>query len=188
MLTIARKKKLKASKKAQLRIELAKDVLKQLKLKRIEAWTSYFSLSHLDQDTARSLQWNKGFKEQFESKAIKTCRVCARGALMVSWVRKFNKYTLDEMNALPNRNPPLEEITKLFGTRNTLLIEDVFEDCFSPGELKLTEIENDIKQGLLTAKQGRVLKFAVGCKTREQVLARIMKNIIKNNGVFILPK
>lgn len=100
----------------------------------------------------------------------KTCYACAKGAVILSWIGNFNKYTFEDLGNfdcnISNEQYPVE-LLELFGRTQLDLMEVWFEgiryswtcsEVWNLGEPKLCYIGN---------------------------LRGIMENIIKNNGTFV---
>lgn len=165
--------------KAELRVEVAKDVLKHRKTLRVLAGNTYVKSSHINevnyskpsQDIARDLQ-KKG------------CEVCALGACFLSLVALKNEFDLDGSMILTRREIT-NRLRSVFSDAQMDLIEEAFE----------WDVE-DLPYG---AKEKRLNAFAckyrsnntyydpsrgydVACSDRR--LRAIMKNIIENKGTF----
>lgn len=181
-------KKNKSLSTKEMRIAIAKDVLAQLKAKKIVAtrgcWTDDPKLGSID-DFA-STQLEKADKDSVEIKAcdyaskVNKCRVCALGSLFLSGIRLYNgvSWTLNKEDAFFDLSHDLFDdiekspLNKYFSTKQLQLIEATFEDgdgsCW------------------LSSDRDHVLARAYYVKYRdaEKRLIGIMNNIIDNEGTF----
>lgn len=164
--------------KAELRVEVAKDVLKHLKTLRVLAgntyvWSrnSYVDFDKPSQAIARDLQKNG-------------CEVCALGACFLSLVALKNEFDFDGKTIF-TRHEITNRLRSVFSDAQMDLIEEAFEW--------------DVEATTCGAKEKRLNAFA--CKYRnnntysdtlrsrdvvcsDRRLRAIMKNIIKNKGTF----
>lgn len=142
--------------KAQQRVAVAKDALAQLKAEKYKATSGVFidsgflnNLCYSDStDQAQPVLQNMG-----------TCRLCAKGAIFLSTIRKYNKATVYELTHAH------EDVSNdLFGQDNLDRIEAAFE-CWSHVSWKACD-------------------FGDKYINDHDRLVAILKNIIKNNGTF----
>lgn len=160
----------------QKRVLVAKDALKQLSIKRYRAVTGDLvnesrslakKIDHVfdsDNDLIPS-------KIQLQPMLINTpgtCEVCARGAMMLSCVRKFNDVVIEGWSTKAE-----EKSITLFGNRNLKRMEVAFElyDRWSS-----ENYDND----------GKALAFgkAASMSSPNKRLKAILLNVIKNKGTF----
>ncbi len=156
------------------RVEIAKDVIKSLKLKKIRAKTGRFaSLKHTQPNACDSTN----MLEVFESTR---CDCCARGAMFVSAVRKFDNVTAKDVGT---GNVWVGEITDY----NFKHIEDGYWDAKQIQMIE-TAFESEasyVLSDLLSDEEISVCKkFKKRYKTPEKRMIGIMRNIIKNKGTF----
>jgi len=162
--------------KAEQRVAVAKDALKQLQYEKYTATKGVYIGHELE---TRVCKWVDGYddaelsnaKEQLQPLLIKDkglCKVCAKGALFLSAVRKFNKATVGDMS---DENFKVAE--NIFGSTNFDLIEAAFEKW-------------DYLRGNSTWNIPSLDAEAFGHKydNDHDRLVAILKNIIKNNGTF----
>lgn len=140
--------------KARERVEIAKDILAQLAAEKLRA------------DTQLYVEFDSGYYPDPEAPAqpiidqiTENCTVCARGALILSYVRRHNKLKVGELNrnALMDYNSVL---TQFFNIAQIKLIEDVFETRY--GWQAYREVYPDDNERL----------------------AFIMQNVVDNQGTF----
>ena len=98
--------RMNAAEKAKTRVAVAKDVLKQLKAKKIRAQSNY---GYCVPDDAGP------------------CMVCALGAAMVSRLRIKGAWSLVWRSSWWDRGAVTEELSDCFSHEQMLLIEDAFE-------------------------------------------------------------
>lgn len=145
-------------KKREMRLAVAKDVLKRLRRKKLNVFsgngyivpknTSYFEIDNL-----KSSCQHDNSQEHLD-KIESSCEVCALGACMLSHIRLFNKVVIEDTFGGENAKFALGSY---FSRQQLGIIENVFE---------------------------RISNWS----TREENskrLAKIMRNIIKNNGKYV---
>lgn len=154
--------------KTQKRVVIAKDALKQLKLGFYEAenltWVESKWLR--EQKLLSSSLIADIIKEELQPillKANPVCQVCARGALLLSMVRKFDNYSSIDL-CIGNEN----EMRNLFGSQQIDKMEAAFE---------LWPQNNERYEPKANA-------FGEKFRTPGERLIAILKNVIKNNGTF----
>jgi hypothetical protein len=105
------------------------------------------------------------------------CGVCAKGALFLSSIRKFNHFSLAESCEINDRAD--ESVKELFGKHNADLIEAVFEDDFTIAKVNFKDSEVDYYSDFLELW---VEKYP----NPDNRLEAILKNLIKNRGIFVI--
>jgi len=164
---------MKKKTKPELRVEIAKDVLKHIKANSFipEAMT-YFEVKSKHKYVGRQL------KDILPK--IKECRVCAIGGMFYSYVMRHNNYEIDVDGVRcvdPDEN---RKLMSMFTTKQLELIEGAFEmsGFVSKGDYSRKTIDR--------ARNYRErLNLCKGVKGNdEKALIHIMKNIIKNKGTF----
>ncbi len=145
--------------KTKKRIEIAKDVLKQLKARKLNVKKGDYCYIN------NEIFANKNLKNVL-SKFRKSCEVCALGACFLSIISIIDNFVLDDCYTIGRHK--MSPYLKLAFTDNQLdLIECSFEgwtDYFTEAEKKATRFH---------AKDSPEVR-----------LKAIMKNIIQNNGTF----
>jgi hypothetical protein len=182
------KTKKKTLTKNQMRVAIAKDVLSQIKTRKIipqvGVWMEDPKMGSLDDivynavdnyldsdDTCRLMP----FSAQDYTKKVKNCRVCALGSIFVSSVNLFNGVEFDNG----------EEVYDCFENLKT----SPLNRYFSPEELELIEgcFEGDDglhADRLNTRDRGVAIAFTNKYPIVKKRLEAIMNNIIKNDGSF----
>jgi len=149
--------------KCEQRVEIAKDVIKQLKLKTLVPLSgTYVTPTVITQTDEDELQGQELDKLISEKKV--TCQVCAKGALFISHVMKTDNCTLQESKCVGNGRISFR--LNMFSQAQLDKIEQAFEGW---------GVENP---------KSKMSKFIRRWGTEEERLLPIMKNIIKNGGTF----
>lgn len=183
-------------------VAIAKDVLKNMKLMRVETKT-YFAVP-LD----INLQIGVELKDQLGKllTPAKPCRVCALGACLISHVNLYDDFKVPERT---ERSYPYDPYARLYdddfedelidsmGARNMVLIEDAFEltcqSWYGRGNFDVegydvdhVEEEDEAITDPTAKQQLRLDAIAFGQRYAdpEKRLAAIMRNVIRNDGEF----
>lgn len=178
----------------QRRIEILKDVLKQLKVGKFKATRgSYLELPD-EILTIQDENPNKSAQEVLlETK--KTCGVCAKGSLFLSTIRKENKLEIcdlrynDSTSVWEDNKEIFEKsrgrLDKIFGSKNLNLIEAAFEKW-----IWYDKKDDDYRAGRhgssLCEKNEKLAKFVKKYPKVKDRLVAIIKNAIRNDGIFTL--
>ena len=176
---VERNKKFHKLSPAKQRVEIAKDVLLQLKSKKYVATTGrYFDLRR-DYFSKNSNQEEKFFKTKSAQEAIDLdgikCEVCARGAIFASRCRLGNDAINPEYSSATYFSKEERKvIDPCFGTELKLMIEYLFE-LGGAGD-RQPEYQD-------VADRWIDLVYA---STPEHRMKLIMKNLIRNNGSLVL--
>jgi hypothetical protein len=193
---------------AQRRVLIAKDVIAQLNSKKIVAKSNYYVQIYENRDGLLTDLFTSESQlcDVFKEKSV-TCQVCARGAMFVAAVTRFNDlkigpkadYILGQLDVPQSFVASYEE--NFFEPQQLGLIESVFETTQHVNEAG-RRIESQIQflrenEGLffsdsfynLLRKYGATLcLFADDNKAPEIRMRSIMNNIIRNGGDFVLPR
>ena len=180
--------------KAEKRVEIAKDVLKQIKANKYSPECGVWFRDSNDKYLEDFLDYQTGqlidAKKDIVEKLVGTCKVCALGSLFISAIDKYNHTKLDpafcndaEIFTAIDKNNPL---TRWFTARQMLLIENTFENAsgawYPPLGLKKKEWR---------AWDDKVVpainKYNLRYPNPTDRLKAIMNNIIRNKGTFVLP-
>lgn len=149
--------------KTQMRIAVAKDVLKQLKLRKIIAKFGVYTVTNSVDRVALGALTQQHTDLQDALKVItKPCEVCAVGSLLMSYARLYDEVPLENSATLVSYHHG--PVMRLFGKWQTQAIENTFEGWREPGE-------GEDDSWWSTAPERR--------------LKRIMNNIVKNGGKFV---
>lgn len=172
---------------AQMRIAIAKDVLAQLKLKKLRPevgwWADDSHLGGLEDWAWEKLDETNTTKEgvctintQDYSKNVKSCRVCALGAIFMGI---SNLYGINITGADPDMYNVFEDLSKsplkeYFSKDQLQLMECAFEG--GGGAHDIYTIDKKVR--------GFALAFHYAFDSDKDRLKAIMENIIKNKGTF----
>lgn len=163
----------------EMRVSIAKDVLKQLKAKKFIAspgvWVDDKKLGYLDEYVYTRTEKAEGPIDACTfANGITKCKVCALGSIFVSAARMYKimlSGSLETEEVFDNlATSPLK---RYFSVKQLELIEYAFEGgdgVYIPGNF------NDELDGLA---------FFLAHRTPTDRLEAIMRNIVKNNGTFI---
>lgn len=186
------KKRIRVNRKKAVKI--ARDVLEQLRIKRlIAAAGTYCEVKTEQKDEDIWDYQNKSFQEIYNTRQNVKCEVCAIGSLFVSLVHLENTETLEDVDS-PKFEALFERLSDVFHPRDLLLMEFVFEEghCGELAESTYDRDENDdvlhgtyrfTRQELEKAK-----KYGEKQRDDHERLRVIMLNVIRNKGRFVLPQ
>ena len=161
---------------SQKRVEIAKDVLIQLKNKRFKVRQNiYVQLPNYWDIINRDRQANECVLD-----GTTTCQVCAKGALFMSHVMKTNHATIRQVQNIGNSM--VRERLDIFSTAQLDLIECAFEKRVVHDDSDTLKVYTDGKQ-FPTPLAKTAIRFGKKYKKKERLIA-IIKNIIKNKGTF----
>lgn len=189
--------------KKQKRLEVLKDALKQLNAKKIEACVGEVFIPindelnydhYYDNEIRGKEQVQPILKKLLSDKTINhpVCEVCARGALLISTVHKFNAFNLKQLNESDQSfNPDRDENKKLltlFSGTQLAMMECAFEtDSWTDKGDKDDEIlPFCLNYPEYLSKKQAISSYKFGLKydNPNDRLKAIFKNAIKNEGLF----
>jgi hypothetical protein len=124
------------------------------------------------------------------SRSIKNvkCNVCALGALFVCGVRRFNKITFGELGAFVDVQVNSGPVSGYFKQEH---LEYFLKRYFSESQLALIEIAFEQGEGGFipsVSSQKELLAKDMFKGNAKKRMIGIMKNIIKNNGQFVVAR
>ena len=161
--------------KPELRVEIAKDVLKHIKANKIKVQVmTYFEADNFKDYIGDQLQ--------DALPKLKNCTVCALGGLFYSYIGRHNNYALNDKYGL-DEYTMREEMT-MFKKGQLLLIETAFEaQDVNSGQCarNSTYSPNTIKRAVTYRGKYDLLPRY---ENDDKALIHIMKNIIRNKGTF----
>lgn len=180
--------------KAQKRVEIAKDVLKQIKANKYKptfgVWFRDSKGKYLEDFFLWETKTPLDAKKDVVDKLTGTCDVCALGSLFISAVDKYNHTVLDPKFGYTDVDfftdtGKINPLLKWFTKQQLLLIESTFE------------VENGAwYPEMVNPKAGThwdekispaIRKFAMKYSNSTDRLKAIMNNIVRNKGTFVLP-
>ncbi len=171
----------KSMKKKQRAVAVAKDVLKQLRAKKIIAIRGdYVAAEFAEDEEALESKFDEDENIPLEEITKIRCHCCAIGATMLSFSRLFNRMFV---NSVCNIVPDRETLSQAFSWRTIVLMESAFEGtdfCCDAESARGTDIR--ISEKTMDA----ACEF--GLEDEADTMEAIMKNIIKNDGEFVPSK
>jgi len=169
-------------------IEVARDVLLQLRLKRIMASSGTYLQIDVsgEAETCALDNGDASFKKSFAQDKSISCRVCAIGAAYIGYINRFNRVTNDQAESA-GVNQMIDTLSAIFSEEQLRMMEAVFEGGFVGGDpdwyLDLDyENEEQARVDML------INNFYEKYDDDDQRLRAIMINVIRNNGEFRLPQ
>ena len=156
------------------RIEIAKDVIKWIKAKKITVKTEHYFIAR-----TKSSYIGKQLKEVLPK--IKTCQVCALGGLFYSYVMKYNNYEIagSGIGSVNVRDIGMRILLEdIFTIKQLYLIECAFEKDDINNQCIMADCTITI---IIKAIHYRGKN---NLKTDKDALIHIMQNNIKNKGTF----
>jgi len=162
------------------RVAVAKDVIKQITVKKFKAKTGNYVKIALP----KSLKGTDDIKKYF--RRIKSCTVCAMGACLLSVTRFENKLKFNEVGPSANalRNDNAIRLFELFEPDQLMLIEQAFEGFSYDADRIADRIFKT--DDFLIEKRANIDAFYHTYKSDRSRMIAIMKNIILNKGTFVL--
>lgn len=185
------KKVLKKRKtKVERRLEVVKDAIKQLRRKNILAKEGDV-VNVLNDDIKNQLedsdQVQLVLKKLFKKKQeLPVCRVCARGALLISTIHKQNAFTGKQFYNISSasfakHHVEDQRLLVLFSSYQLQLIEEAFEQGAHYDSSNFTSRFNS---GISEENAKKAHKFHDRYKNDNNRLLAILTNIVKNKGLF----
>jgi len=161
----------KEKERAEKRIEVVKDVLKRLRYLNLST-SNYLWIENIDDIGGEKVK-ESDLANKYLSKLEKKCLVCAKGALFLSHIRKYNEIKMDKVFQFDfSPNDCLADL-KEFDQDNLDLIEAAFQ--------QLEYYEDGLeKRAVYFGKQ-------FDYKDKKDRLKAILKNMLENDGVFVPP-
>jgi len=161
--------------KAQKRVAIAKDVIKQIAARNFRPKGGIY-VSLAKPEAGMGDYETTADKAFFNARKRKPCVVCAKGAMVCSTIRLFNKFS-DSIAAL---EPSVENVLRRnFGKRMGDMIECAFEQWDFDGY-------DGHENNHILGKDAVNRSYAFGLKYRSNTkrIIAIMRNIIANKGTF----
>lgn len=190
--------------KTDPRVLIAQDVIKALDVKRMCVITGFSDQPyvHFEMPAEPFDEFVK--RDAREALKGKQCSVCAKGALLVAAIDRFNKVKLEELYdnagyghyrsiAIYGETPSKKWLEQWFDADQLTLIEAAFEtsmNCGSDGESLygkyLGSGKYEIAYGeLVDSPINHAVYFGEGYDGHDERLRAIMQNIIDHNGEFV---
>lgn len=158
--------------KGEKRIVLVKDAINQILNKRVTIVKGEYCLIE-DENLIKGIQLNKVLSLVKKE----NCKVCAKGALFLAHVDKFNRIKLSSNNIFMASNKEIKNRLKnIFSSIQLSMIEAAFE---------LQVIDDILSLENLSNLGNRCIDFGNNYRNCESRILAIFDNIIKNKGEFI---
>ena len=185
--------------KGEKRVEIAKDVLKQIKANKYKP-TSGIWVSDADGNEvndliyrARDKDWDApvDLKKDVVCQLNGKCDVCALGSLFVSAIDKFNHTKLNpncSVDFTEHQDSDYNPLLKWFSAKQLLLIENTFENRYGAWMEKTMYVLS--KNKVIYWDDVVIPAIHAYCKKYPDETSRlkaIMNNIVRNKGTFVLP-
>lgn len=173
--------------RSEKRVAIAKDVIEQLKIGVIGARKGVYLNLEIPYSSPISnlLQiGNKQLNKSMINGDVK-CEVCAKGALLACHILKTNHITVSQAAKMDYEGDPdiyiRNRLAKIFSQNQLDLIEAAFETWVVADENRYLQSPYGAPTGI--AK--KAVEFGKNYENTTERLIAIMKNIIKNKGVFL---
>lgn len=180
-LTQKRNEKFKSATKAERAVMVAKDALSMLGRGKISASTGdWVTLPMSVLEVIEQLEDTRDIQicDLTDSEDFNDCKACALGALMLSEIRHTNKLTINDTNIY--LGVEYEDygyrLDKIFSPTQQKLMEFAFEG--GRGYFKFNDIP--------TNQIPKLNRFYLKYPDKTDRLRAILKNVIKNNGKFVV--
>lgn len=174
--------RLTAEQKRLLRVAVAKDVIKSLKLVKVTRGTWVNFHGNLEVEAAHF----KGDSKKIANAIKKNCEVCGIGACFLSLVALDNKFEFDTFH-IP-QEAMFDRLKQVFSKEQIILIENAFErgtGGFSDEYSAFDQIGmSELTFKRLEKKREQAIAFGEAHVVSVNRLRAIMKNIIANEGTF----
>lgn len=163
--------------KEEKKVAIAKDVLLQLKNKKYVAKTGdYVDFDYWE--TISAVDYDLNIQQHFD--VIKNCKVCALGSAALSCIKYSNNSSFED--ARRNTNKFWNQLLKVFTKKELVIIEYAFEGFAHKACGRSVNWNIDISDNILN----KTCNFYYKHSNNDNRLKAIMKNIIKNEGKFVL--
>lgn len=167
-------KKFESLPASQKRVVLAKDILKYIKVKVITPNAGYY----IDISKTKTPS-DKQVQENFHK--VKNCVVCEMGALLLAIVKYRNQATFSDLNNIRvNCHDPMwDKLKGIFSAQQMYEMECCFEGTSGWASARV-----GIRFGAINYDKRIYSLYLKKFPTDKTRMIAIMKNIIRNNGVF----
>lgn len=177
-------KTIKKLTKPERRIAILKDALAQVKRGYyISTCGSVWDLDGILDKKEEKLYKGKDLQKVLTLEFLKqnNCEVCQRGALLLSTIRKENSFKVEYIEDLSDvdngsfdpESKGDKRLLKLFSAEQIAMMESAFEGCFFNNEIHTN-----------CHKLSKAIEFGELYKEARERQIAILKNAIKNNGIF----
>lgn len=181
--------KFEALSRPEKRVAIARDVLAQIRLKKLIPTYGYW-LTGPDQDdlfTEKDIKNNSELQEVLGK--TKECEGCALGGMFMCAVRAADKLKLGDLDGVKDFLSDQEEDPEAYPNRSAehtvVQMSDTFrylEKFFSRSQLEMIEAAFESNGGTFHDAAGR--EFAIDADEPTDRMRLIMENIVVNKGTF----
>lgn len=163
--------------KAEKRVLIAKDVLKNLKAKKLEVATGTYCTFFKGNS---QVEFKVGcLQKQLQNKTNIKCECCALGSAFYSYIMKFNNFNVTEDGDEYFNETDMNVLERIFTPLQLSMIESAFEGC-----AMVERINHDFDQAYNHIAILRSIEFGDKYYNDAPRLQSIMQNIVDNNGTF----
>lgn len=170
--------------RSKRRVQIAEDVLAWLRTKRLNVVTgSYcvFDEGFMPYGYTLGTSLQKILPEIVTSR--KPCQVCAKGAMFIAAVDRYNKVQLRDANGDGFSNREIIKAMKAYFSKRTLDLIEVAFECKDAN----FEFSNGYNQPVTNRVARNAIEFGKRYQDPRARLRAIMRNLISNNGDFVPP-
>lgn len=171
--------------KAQKKVTVAKDVIAQIKAHKYRAETGrYIGDVKIGEEYAIAKHITGDIQKRLPE--LHHCEVCAVGSCILSITKYENKLKWTDVGRVPSECSSITDkiLTKVFTPNELVLIEVMFEGCYTNG---VDNYGKDKLGGVLTEEAAIKAKLWYNkYPDPEKRLLAIMRRIVKNEGVITI--
>jgi hypothetical protein len=153
-------------------VAVAIDVLKRLHYGKLNVKFGHYFLW---KDDFRFSTHCKTDLQSIVDKVEKKCEVCLLGACLLSKARLYDEVTFGDIQHGSGSSEIKDKLSDVFSRQQSGLMEAAFESCSGLA----------IATGVDYVEANRATVFGDHCKTKVARIKAVMRNVIKNGGVFI---
>jgi len=181
---------------AKKRVFIAKDVLAQIDLNRIQAVSGVYFESETLNDIVDDVRFEgKSASKQLQTifRKVETCTACALGSMFLCGVETANKLKLNQTDIVDNRGVVSDDIytylSRFFDMRQLVVIESAFEqrNMFAEHRDHSERFDNLTYEEVeeITDEVADAIDFGLIESDATTRLQLIMRNIVANKGTFV---
>lgn len=176
--------KFESSEPAKKRIQIAKDVIKQLNVGKIIAKTGTYFSSRTVEKKVSKLKEPEELQELL--KGAPACKVCGIGSLFICDIIRNDKYVVDPDNEGLDVDGDViaERFSGIFDPSQLDLIETAFEARVMFDRTNTLRERDYLGWSKNTSVANTAIAFGKKYRNTQKRLVAIMENIIKNKGTF----
>lgn len=173
--------------KVERRMRVIKDAIAQIKQKIFIAkagdyveFTGKFRKKLFDESELDLIQPEESMQKVLKDMPVKSCEVCAQGAIFLSFIRMENKVTVEDTVYVGGSDEITEMTKNLFDPDQLYKMEQYFEICKNRFVIYDWYREQPIfKKSYKRRPSDELIE-----KKEDLRLLAILENMVKNNGLF----